>query len=153
MYYVNPSTWWIGGVLSATLDGIPVQCSEQETAMFDTPGGETCQEYAGAYATSAGGYVLNPDATSGCMYCMYSSGNQYLASLNISASDKWRDFGIFLVFVCTNWMLVYFFIYSVRVKGWTFGFGPLFGFLGKGVDLLKKPFQKKNKQVEGEAEA
>lgn len=121
--------------------------------MFDTPGGETCQEYAGAYATSAGGYVLNPDATSGCMYCMYSSGNQYLASLNISASDKWRDFGIFLVFVCTNWMLVYFFIYSVRVKGWTFGFGPLFGFLGKGVDLLKKPFQKKNKQVEGEAEA
>lgn len=152
MYYVNPSTWWIGGVLAATLNGIPVQCSEQETAKFDTPNGETCQAYAGAYAASAGGYVMNPDATSGCQYCTYSSGNDYLASLNISASDKWRDFGIFLVFVCTNWMLVYFFIYTVRVKGWSFGFGTLFGTLGKGVDAIKKPFKKNKKQVEGASE-
>ena len=35
MYYVNPSTYWIGGVLSATLTGIPVQCQESETAIFD----------------------------------------------------------------------------------------------------------------------
>jgi hypothetical protein len=43
---------------------------------------------------------------------------------------------------------VYFFIYTVRVKGWTFGFGPLFGFLGKGVELVKKPFQKKEQKQE-----
>jgi hypothetical protein len=28
----------------------------------------------------------------------------------------------------------------VRVKGWSFGFGPLFRFLGKAVDFAKKPF-------------
>jgi ABC-type multidrug transport system ATPase subunit/ABC-type multidrug transport system permease subunit len=46
MYYVNPSTWWIAGVLAATLDGIPIECAETETAHFDAPPGQTCQSYA-----------------------------------------------------------------------------------------------------------
>lgn len=37
---------------------------------------------------------------------------------------------------------MYFFIYTVRIRGWSFGLGPLFGMLGKGVDLVKKPFKK-----------
>lgn len=41
--------------------------------------------------------------------------------------------------------LVYFFIYTVRIKGWTFGFGPLFGLLGKGVDNAKGLFVWKGK--------
>ncbi|RSL70184.1 hypothetical protein CEP53_001930 [Fusarium sp. AF-6] len=143
MYYVNPSTYWIGGMLAATLDGAPVRCAPEETAKFDAPPNQTCQDYAGDFAKSAGGYLLNPDATSGCQYCPYTSGNQYLESLNIDASDKWRDFGIFLAFCISNWMLVYFFIYTVRVRGWGFGLGYVFGGLGKLVDLIKKPFQKK----------
>ncbi|SMQ45282.1 unnamed protein product [Zymoseptoria tritici ST99CH_3D7] len=150
MYYVNPSTWWIGGVLAATLDGIPVQCAETETAHFDAPPGQTCASYAGAFAQSAGGYLLNPQDNTNCMYCPLSTGNQYLAQLNINASDKWRDLGIFVVFVFSNWFLVYFFIYTVRVKGWTFGFGPLFGALGKGVELIKKPFKKGEKKEQSE---
>lgn len=90
MYYANPSTYWIGGILAATLDGAPVECSSAETAKFDAPSGQTCQDYAGSFAKSAGGYILNPSATSSCEYCPISSGNDYLASLNISASDKWR---------------------------------------------------------------
>jgi ABC-type multidrug transport system ATPase subunit len=143
MYYANPSTYWIGGMLAATLDGAPVECSSEETAKFDAPPGQTCQEYAGAFAKTAGGYLLNPDATSACEFCPISSGNDYLASLNIKASDKWRDFGIFLAFCVSNWMLVYFFIYTVRVRGWSFGLGKVFGGLGKLVDLIKKPFQRK----------
>lgn len=90
MYYVNPSTYWIGGMLAATLDGTPVRCATEETAKFDAPPNQTCRDYAGAFAKSAGGYLLNPDDTSGCQYCPYTSGNQYLESLNINASDKWR---------------------------------------------------------------
>lgn len=41
---------------------------------------------------------------------------------------------------------VYFFIYTVRVKGWSFGFGTLFGALGKLVELIKKPFKGKGKK-------
>jgi len=139
MYWVNPSTYWIGGVLAATLNGIPVRCTVSEAAHFDTPNGRTCDDYAGFYANATGGYLLNPTATSDCQLCQLSSGNQYLASLNISADQKWRDFGIFLIFVFSNWFLVYFFIYTVRVRGWSFGFGPLFNFLGKVVGVVKTP--------------
>lgn len=90
IYYVNPSTYWIGGMLATTLSGSPVRCDVSETARFDTPGGQTCQEYAGTYASSAGGYLLNPDARADCQYCPYSSGDQYLATLNINANEKWR---------------------------------------------------------------
>lgn len=142
MYYINPSTYWIGGMLAATLDGIPVQCDPSETARFDPPPNQTCEDYAQSFADMAGGYLLNRDATEGCMYCPYQQGNQYLSTLNISASEKWRDFGIFLAFCISNWALVYFFIYTVRVKGYSFGFGKLFGAFGKVVGLVKKPFKR-----------
>ena len=148
IYWINPSTYWIGGVLAATLRGQPVRCSQDEVARFDTPNGQTCQAYAGEYATSAGGYLLNPDATSGCEYCYLSSGDQYLAGLNIKPDQMWRDFGIFLAWVFFGYFLVYYFIFTVRIKGWTFGFGPLFRTLGKGVDKIKSLFKKKNKDDE-----
>ncbi|KAG9684475.1 putative ABC transporter, partial [Aureobasidium melanogenum] len=146
MYYLNPSTYWISGVLAKTLDGIRVECTPSETAMFNVPGGQTCQSYAGAFAASSGGYLLNPDATADCQYCPYQSGNGYLSTLNIKASQAWRDLGIFCIFVVSNWVLVYFFIYTVRIKGWSFGFGKLFGALGSLVGVIKKPFQSKKKE-------
>ncbi|KAL9072295.1 MAG: hypothetical protein Q9157_005144 [Trypethelium eluteriae] len=142
MYYVNPSTYWIGGVIAATLPKIPVDCQIEETARFDTPPGQTCQQYAGDFARAAGGYFLNPDATSDCQYCPYTTGNGYMNTLNIKASDKWRNFGIFLGFVVSNWLLVYFFIYTVRIRGWSFGFGYIFGVLGKVADWIKASFRK-----------
>ncbi|KAF2630734.1 hypothetical protein BU25DRAFT_488883 [Macroventuria anomochaeta] len=149
MYYVNPSTYWIGGVLAATLDGVPVECTSQETAQFDAPPGQTCSSYAGSFVQQAPGYLLNPDASTGCMYCPYTTGNDYLATLNIQASQKWRNFGIFLAFCISNWALVYFFVWSVRIRGWSFGFGKLFATLGKVVDKLKGKGQKK----QGESKA
>jgi ATP-binding cassette, subfamily G (WHITE), member 2, SNQ2 len=56
------------------------------------------------------------------------------------------DFGIFLAFCISNWALVYFFIYTVRIRGWSFGFGRLFGGLGKLVTLLKQPFKRFGKK-------
>lgn len=137
-----PSTYWIRGVLGRTMHNIPVECTISETARFDTPNGQTCESYAGAYARQAGGRLLNPGATTDCQYCPFSSGDDYLRTLNIDPSQTWQDFGIFLVFVFINYALVYFFIWSVRIKHWSFGFGHLFGFLGKCVDFIKKPFKK-----------
>ncbi|CAJ2513218.1 Uu.00g013370.m01.CDS01 [Anthostomella pinea] len=148
MYYVNPSTYWIGGMLAATLDGAPVECEISETARFDAPPGQTCRDYAGVFANESGGYLLNPEARNDCQYCPYRSGNFYLKTLNLSADEKWRDFGIFLAFCVSNWFLVYFFIYTVRVRGWSFGFGKLFGTMGKAADAMKKPFKKSGKKEE-----
>lgn len=151
IYYVNPSTWWIGGVLAATLGNFPIRCVEDEATIFEPPPNETCGSYAnGLVANMGSGYITNPDATSNCGYCQYGNGNEYLATLNISPDDKWRDFGIFLAFVISNWALVYFFIYTVRVKGWTFGFGTIFGLAGKAVESVKGLFKKKKGSEEKE---
>ena len=105
MYYVNPSQWWISGVMGATLSGLQVSCADSEAAFFNPPEGQTCVEYAGDWVTSVAGkgYLINPDANADCGYCPYRSGDEYLATLNVDPRDKWRDFGIFLVFVFTNW--------------------------------------------------
>ena len=135
MYWVNPSTYWIGGVIAATLRDIPIQCGPDEAAAFDPPPGMTCGQYAQPYVDSVGtGYITNPNATSGCGYCQYASGVEYMANLNVKPSDKWKYLPIFLAFVISNWALVYFFVYTVRVRGWGFGFGYIFGGLGKIVD-------------------
>ena len=138
IYYLNPATYWIGGVIAATLRDIPVQCSANEAAMFNPPPGQTCGEYAQSYVNTVGtGYLTNPAATTDCGYCQYSSGVEYMASLNVSPSDKWKYLPIFLAFCISNWALVYFFVYTVRVKGWGFGLGYLFGGLGKVVGAFK----------------
>ena len=142
LFWLNPSTYWIQGVLSSVLHNVPVDCAENETAKFSPPSGLTCGEYAGAFVESVGSNLLNPGATDICQVCQLTSGDQYLAQLHIKPSDKWRNFGVFLAFVVSNYMLVYFFIYTVRVKGWSFGMGWLFGLLGKIADFILKPFKK-----------
>jgi ATP-binding cassette, subfamily G (WHITE), member 2, SNQ2 len=91
MYYVNPSTYWIGGVLAAVLANQPVRCAPGESTLFNPPPGQTCAQYAGNFVKSAGqGYLTNPSATSECGYCQYASGAEYLATLNIRPDEKWR---------------------------------------------------------------
>jgi hypothetical protein len=45
---------------------------------------------------------------------------------------------------------VYFFIYTVRVKGMSFGFGALFRAVGKGVSAVKGLFKRDNSKSEGQ---
>lgn len=66
-----------------------------------------------------------------------------------SANIDVTDFGIFLAFCISNWALVYFFIYTVRVRGWNFGFGYVFGGLGKAVSAIKKPLGRQQKEQKG----
>ncbi|OJJ43750.1 hypothetical protein ASPZODRAFT_73386 [Penicilliopsis zonata CBS 506.65] len=135
MYYVNPVTYWLRGVLAAVFPSVQITCASAETTHFDPPPGSTCESYAGYFVSHVAGtgYLVNPAATADCQYCDYSNGREYMHTLNVHDDDKWRCFGIFLAFVIINWLLVYFFIYTVRVRRWSFGMGYLFG----GVGTLK----------------
>lgn len=147
VYYLIPSTYWIGGVMAATLSSLTVTCAPGEAATFNPPPGQTCAQYASAFVQSVGrGYLTNPDAISECGYCQYRNGTEYMATLNVKPEDKWRNFGIFAAFCCSNWALVYFFVYTVRIRGWSFGFGFVFGGLGRLVDLIVRPFQGRRKR-------
>lgn len=70
-----------------------------------------------------------------------------MSTLNVAPRDKWRYFGIFLAFCISNWALVYFFIYTVRIRGWTFGFANLFGGLGKLLGKFKGLFKGKEEEA------
>ena len=145
LYYLNPSTYWMGGVLAATLNHTPVVCAPQEAAHFDPPPGATCGDYAKDFVARVGGKLMNEAATSACQYCQYVNGVDYMRTLNVEPGDKWRNFGIFLAFCISNWALVYFFIYTVRIKGWTFGLGPLFRILGRAVRNVQGLSRRKEK--------
>ena len=152
IYWLNPSTYYIGGVIAATLPSTIVRCAPSEAAYFNPPPNRTCQEYAGSYVRSIGsGYLTNPDATSDCGYCTYSNGAEYMASLNVVPGDKWKYCGVFLSFCISNWALVYFFIYTVRIKGWSFGLGWLFSRPGKVVEAVKIGLRKIKSKKQNDA--
>ncbi|RAH63399.1 ABC drug exporter AtrF [Aspergillus piperis CBS 112811] len=141
MYYVNPVTWWLRGVISSVFPTVDIECASSETTHFNPPPGQTCSQYASDWVSSAGvGYLSNPNATSDCQYCPYANGSQYMHTLNVHDGDKWRCFGIFLAYVIINWFLVYFMIYCVRVRGWSFGLGYVFAALGMLFGSIKKLF-------------
>ncbi|KAK3695733.1 ABC-2 type transporter-domain-containing protein [Podospora appendiculata] len=104
LYWLNPSTYFMGGVLAATMADQEVICAPDEAAYFNPPSGQTCAEFASDFVTQAGqGYLTNPDGMVDCGYCPYASGTEYLTSLNVMPDQKWRDFGIFLAFCVSNW--------------------------------------------------
>ena len=145
MYYVNPVTWWLRGVLSSVLPPVTIECGDQEVTRFTPPSGMTCADYTNSYIhdIAKSGYLVHPQNTTLCEYCPYTNGTQYMTQLNVHEGDKWRCFGIFLAFVIINWVLVYFFIYTVRVRGWSFGMGYLFGLAGMAIDSVKGLFKRK----------
>ena len=137
MYYVNPTTWWLRGVLSATLKNTTVRCAQGESTLYNAPPGQTCQSYTQPFIQSTGLGYVSTLANGTCAYCPYATGKEYLSTLDTQPGEQWRDFGIFLVFVISNWALVYFFIWSVRVKKWSFGMSYIFGQGERLIENLK----------------
>lgn len=97
MYRVSPFTYWVGGMADAMLYGRAVQCSSEETSIFNPPNGETCGSYLKAYLAEAPGKLQNPMATSDCRYCSLRSADQFLAGDGIYWTDRWQDFGLMWV--------------------------------------------------------
>lgn len=148
VYYILPTTWFARGVLSAVLPGTQVRCGVSEFARFNPPEGMTCGQYASEFvhAVAQSGYIEDPEATANCGYCPYENGSQYMATLNVHPEDKWRGIGIMFAYIAANWFLVYCFIYTVRIRRWTFGVGTLVGTFNK-VFRERRP-----KSVEADAE-
>ncbi|KAI0356868.1 pleiotropic drug resistance ABC transporter [Trametes cingulata] len=125
MYRVSPYTYLIEALLGQALGKMPIECSPVELVTIQPPSGQTCSQYMGNYISFAGGYITNPDATSGCQYCSFSSTDGFLGtSFNIFYSNHWRDLGIFVAFICFNIFCIYSFTYMFRVRS-----GSLFGSL------------------------
>lgn len=88
----------------------PVRCKSNELALFDPPAAQTCAEYLQTYQMGVGRAtnLLNPNDSSACQVCQYTTGADYLRTLNLD--DKyygWMNAGLVAVFVLGIYGLVY----------------------------------------------
>lgn len=100
----------MGGLLTFTLWDRQVTCKESEFAVFDPPSGQSCGEYLSTYLRGFGrsANLINAEAMEACKVCQYSSGSDYLATVNITSyTHGWRNIGICIIFALSSYGLVY----------------------------------------------
>jgi ABC-type multidrug transport system permease subunit len=119
MYRLSPFTYLVSGMLAAGLGRAKVKCSDIEILTFDPPANTTCQDYMAKYQELAGGTVLNPDATSACQFCSVADTDVFLQQVSVNYDDKWRNFGLLIVYIAFNIGMAYVFYWLARVpKKW-----------------------------------
>jgi len=80
-----------------------IQCSDVELVQLNPPSGMSCAQYLNPFISIAGGYLINPDATSACSFCSMSTADQFLASgFNIFYNHAWRNFGLLFAYIVFN---------------------------------------------------
>ena len=120
MYRVSPLTYLVAGWAATGLSGRMVDCADNELAQFDPPPSQTCGEYLADYISAgAVGQLENPEATSQCRYCPLSTSDQFLASVNISYDERWRNFGIGWAYIVFNIAAAVLLYYMFRVRYWS----------------------------------
>jgi ATP-binding cassette subfamily G (WHITE) protein 2 (SNQ2) len=103
MYKVSPLTYIIQTLMALVLHNKAVVCGEDEYSFFNPPQGMTCSEYAQPFIDETQrGYLKNPEATSNCGYCQYSVADEYMATVNVKYSYRWRNFGFMWVYIMFN---------------------------------------------------
>jgi ABC-type multidrug transport system permease subunit len=90
------------GLFSNVIHDTAVTCAPLEINIFQPPAGQTCGQFAGPFVSFGIGALYNPNATKNCEYCRFSTGDQYLKTLDMNWSHRWRNFGFLWVYVLFN---------------------------------------------------
>lgn len=89
------------------LHGRSVECTSAEFNTFQAPQGQTCGSYmSDFFASGAPGYIRD-NASSVCEYCAYKIGDQFYNPLGYSFDNRWRDLGIFIVYIASNLIILF----------------------------------------------
>jgi len=129
MYRLSPYTYLIEGLLGqgdyspitifyvlmispTALGHQTIRCSDVELVQLNPPNGLSCAQYLNPFISSAGGYLVNPNATTACSFCSMSTADQFLASgFNIFYDHAWRNFGLMFAYIVFNVRLLFVFFY------------------------------------------
>lgn len=95
-------SYWVSAVLSTGLAKVEVTCANNELTIVSPPDGHTCDDYMADYISRAGGYLLDPKATSDCSYCKIKDTNIFLSGISSEYNSRWRNFGIMWAFILFN---------------------------------------------------
>jgi ATP-binding cassette subfamily G (WHITE) protein 2 (PDR) len=115
MYRVSPFTYLIDSFLAVGVANTKVVCASNEYLHFDAPNGQSCSQYMSTYINNFGGYLEDTNATGTCSFCTVKDTNTFLASINSSYSNRWRNFGIMWVYVIFNIAAALLLYWLVRV--------------------------------------
>lgn len=115
MYRVSPFTYLISSILSTGLANTKVTCSSNEYVHFNPPDNQTCSNFMEGYIGQMGGYLENPDATADCSFCSVANTNAFLTSISSNFDDRWRDWGIGMVYIVVNIAAALFLYWLVRM--------------------------------------
>jgi ATP-binding cassette subfamily G (WHITE) protein 2 (SNQ2) len=108
MYYLDPFTYLIGGLLEPVVYDVQVQCRPDELTQIPLPASTTCGEYMSEFLSSNAGYITDRNNSSSCEYCAYTTGADYLRTMNINQRYYgWRDVGITALFCISSYALVF----------------------------------------------
>ncbi|KAH7369377.1 ABC-2 type transporter-domain-containing protein [Plectosphaerella cucumerina] len=102
MYRVSPFTYMMSAILSTGLANTDVTCAANEYTRFPPPNDTTCGDYLQSYIDATGGYVLDPASTTECQFCPMANTDMFLTSLSSNFDNRWRDFGIGMVYIVFN---------------------------------------------------
>ncbi|PHH78032.1 hypothetical protein CDD80_7447 [Ophiocordyceps camponoti-rufipedis] len=149
MYRLSPFTYWISGMLATQLHGERIGCSRNEESIFDPPPGMTCGQYLERFLQSgAPGHLDNPNSTSQCEYCAYSTADQLLSGLGIFWDERWRNYGVVWGFIVFDILMAISLYYIFRVHAW----GATKSWLAKLRTKMPKAVEKEVEQVEAAVE-
>ncbi|KAJ7261710.1 ABC-2 type transporter-domain-containing protein [Mycena haematopus] len=117
MYRVSPFTYLVEGLLGQALGKHAVTCATVELLKVNPPSGQKCGDYFAPYISFAGGYLIDPNATSACEFCSTATTDQLLGpSFNIIYSHHWRDAGLMFVYIGFNIIALYALTYFFRIR-------------------------------------
>ena len=115
MYRLSPFTYLVDAMLSVAIANTNVVCAANEYLHFNAPSGSTCMSYMQEYIDTVGGYLEFPNATGECSFCSIQSTNAYLAGIDTSYDQRWRNFGLLWVYIVFNACMAVFLYWLVRV--------------------------------------
>ena len=115
MYRVSPLSYLISGMMATSLANAPIVCSPAELLHIPPPANITCESYLGSFLAASGGTLLNPRNRTTCEVCPVGETNAVLGPLGVFYQDRWRNLGIFLVYVVFNITAAFALYYFVRV--------------------------------------
>ncbi|KAL6405431.1 ABC multidrug transporter [Ilyonectria robusta] len=91
LYYLNPFTYLLQGLLTPAVWDRPIECKQDELTQIPLPSSSSCGQYMAEFLRKHGGYIINPNSTTLCSYCPYETGADYLRTVNINESYYgWR---------------------------------------------------------------
>lgn len=103
MYYLDPFTYLVGGLLTEVLWDVKVQCNPSEYLQFSAPAGQSCGDYMSDFLSANPGYLLDANATGTCSFCEYSTGADYAKTFNkLERYYGWRDVSYLSLFLYTR---------------------------------------------------